>query len=222
AIFGRRSNLSAFLSTALVAVASYTIVPFLNPYFVANVGFTEQQLPLLYVAGGVLTFLISWPVGRLSDKFGKVKVYAVMSALLMPSTLAVTTIGLTPFAIATGIFVSYMVLSAGRRVPAAAVIASSVSPKERAGFLSFNTSVQQLSSGLSAAGAGLLLTQIKGEPMQGFGTVGIIATVAAVLAAVLLSQVKSSAMPVSAEQNSLPLAGLVAPKTVSANSPESK
>ncbi|MBC8045134.1 MAG: MFS transporter, partial [Rhizobacter sp.] len=40
AIFGRRSNLSAFLSTALVAVASYTIVPFLNPYFVANVGFT--------------------------------------------------------------------------------------------------------------------------------------------------------------------------------------
>ena len=52
AVFGRRNHLRAFGLTMALNFSGFLIVPFIAPYFVANVGIAETELPVTYFFGG--------------------------------------------------------------------------------------------------------------------------------------------------------------------------
>ena len=80
-----------------------------------------------------------------------------------------------------------MSMMSGRFVPAMALITSSVSPRLRGSFMSFNSSIQQLASGTASFGASLLIGRNAVGELTHYGAVGILA-VAATLASIYLAR----------------------------------
>jgi len=67
------------------------------------------------------------------------------------------------------------------------LITSSVVPRLRGSFMSFNSSIQQLASGTASFGASLLISRNAAGELTHYGTVGILA-VAATLASIYLAR----------------------------------
>ena len=51
----------ALLTTFMMTLSQFVVIPFISPYLVSNVGFPESQLPLVYLLGGTIT--IFWGRG---------------------------------------------------------------------------------------------------------------------------------------------------------------
>lgn len=123
------NHLRAFALIVTLMVGSFTVFPYLSAYLVANVGMTEQQLPLVYIAGGFLTLIASPIVGRLADRYGKLTVYRIVapgSAVLM---VVITHLPRVPLVVAVAVFGALMVVNVGRMIPAMAMVTSSVEQK---------------------------------------------------------------------------------------------
>jgi predicted MFS family arabinose efflux permease len=158
-------------------IGSFAVFPYLSPYLVANVGMREQQLPLVYIVGGALTFFTSPIIGRLADLYGKLTVYRLIvpgSALLLA---VITHLPPVPVAVAVAVFGALMVCNTGRMIAAMSMVTASVEPSRRGSFLSANSSVQHVAAGLGAYVGGSIVTQSAAGQIEHFGTVGWIAAV---------------------------------------------
>jgi predicted MFS family arabinose efflux permease len=170
-------HLNAFTVIILLMIGSFTVFPYLPEYLVANVGMTEQQLPLVYIVGGALTFLTAPTIGRLVDRYGKLTVYRWIIPGSVAMLLVLTHLPPVPIAIAVAVFGGLMVFNVGRMICAMAMITSSVEPHRRGAFLSANASVQHISSGWGAYLGGLIVTQSANGKIEHFGAVGWIAAI---------------------------------------------
>jgi predicted MFS family arabinose efflux permease len=215
--FSHVNHLNAFALIIALMIGSFTVFPYLSAYLVSNVGMSEQQLPLVYVAGGGLTLFAAPVVGRLADRYGKLPVFRTFipgSALLL---LVITHLPPVPVALAVAVFGALMVCNVGRMIAAMAMVTSSVVPRLRGGFLSANSSVQHVASGAGAYIGGLIVTQEPGAKMEHFGAVGWIAAASTLASLWLAGRVRAADQtPCSAEKLSLPAA---AEATVDAGEP---
>src|SRR5205823_12380722 len=109
--------------------------------------------------------------GRLADRFGKLLVFRVMALLTVVPLLLVTHLpaleGWAVLPVVLGVTTLFMVTTSGRWVPAQALMTACAAPRDRGGFLSVLTSVQQMASALAAALGGALITM----PRDGAGLV---------------------------------------------------
>jgi MFS transporter, DHA1 family, inner membrane transport protein len=202
--FSHVNHLKAFALIVALMVGSFTVFPYLAAYLVANVGMTEQQLPLVYIAGGGLTLFAAPIVGRLADRYGKLRVFRVIapgSALLL---LAITHLPSASIAVAVTVFGALMVCNVGRMIPAMAMVTSSVEPRRRGAFLSANSSVQHIAAGFGSYLGGIIVTQSPDGRLEHFGAVGWIAAAATLSSLWLAGRIRIvDQAPVSAEEMSL-------------------
>jgi predicted MFS family arabinose efflux permease len=184
----REPNLRrAFLFSGMLFFSGFAVIPFISPYMVANVGVSEAQLPLLYLAGGLLTLTVVRLVGRLTDLHGKQRMFMLVACGSALAILILTHLARVPLyaAIASSAFL--MCMMSGRFVPAMVLITASVAPRLRGSFMSFNSAVQQFASGSASFCASLLIGRNATGELTHYGTVGIVA-VAATLASIYLAR----------------------------------
>jgi DHA1 family inner membrane transport protein len=74
-----------------------------------------------------------------------------------------------------------MVTNAGRMVAAMSMVTSSVEPRRRGGFMSANSAVQHLATGLGAALGGVIVHTRPDQPLPNFPIVGLIAAASTLL-----------------------------------------
>jgi MFS family permease len=84
-----------------------------------------------------------------------------------------------------------------RMVPAIALITGSVEPRRRGGFMSVNSSVQQMSAGLAAMAAGQIVGGSAATGITHFGTVGWVAAACTVVAVPLALRLRAPARAAS-------------------------
>jgi len=90
-ILKEASNRRALMFMAMLICTGFCVFPFLATYMVKNVGLTEQQLPWIYVCGGVCTLVSMNLIGRWADRVGKRRVFTIMMlASMIPSANART------------------------------------------------------------------------------------------------------------------------------------
>lgn len=70
-----------FLSTSLLSVGGFMMMPFGSAFAVNNLKVTMDQLPLLFMITGVGTLIIMPFVGKLSDQVDKFKIFAFATLL---------------------------------------------------------------------------------------------------------------------------------------------
>lgn len=156
-IAGDSNQLTALSFTFIVMLAQFSVIPFLSDYMVANVGLTQEQLPLIYLTGGIASFFTSPIVGRLADKYGRLQLFIIFAILIMIPITLITNLQKTPIYIALMISVMFFIFNSGRVVPAMTMTSSAAPPKTRGSFMSINSSVQNIGSATAAYITGMII-----------------------------------------------------------------
>jgi predicted MFS family arabinose efflux permease len=176
------AHLRAFSLSVMMMFGGFTLTPLLSPYLVANVGLAEAELGYVYLAGGLFT-LVSGPfAGRMADRYGHKRVFVAAALVSIVPILMVSRLPPVPLWAALAVTTLMMMGFTARMVPAMALITGSVEPRRRGGFMSVNSSIQQMSAGLAALLAGLVVGGSEATGLTGFGTVGLIAAGCTLLA----------------------------------------
>ena len=75
------NQLRALWLTTSIMLGHFSIIPYLSPYLVSNVGFSESNIYLIYLVGGALTIFSAPMVGKLADRRGKFSIFVVFALL---------------------------------------------------------------------------------------------------------------------------------------------
>jgi predicted MFS family arabinose efflux permease len=189
--FSRANHLRSFALTIAVMLGSFSVIPYVSVSLVSNVGVDEKTgLPWVFVTGGLLTLVGAPLIGRLADHFGKLPVYRVVATISMGLLLVVTNLPPVPLAIAVGVVATFMLSNAGRMVAALTMITGSVERRRRGGFMSANSAVQHLASGVGASVGGQMLVKSTDGVLHNFNSVGFLAVAATLLSLWLAGRVR--------------------------------
>jgi predicted MFS family arabinose efflux permease len=131
------------------------------------------------------------PVGRLADRVGKLVVFRALAGATLVLIVVVTNLpGGVAVPVVLALTTAFFVTTAGRMVPAMALITASAAPRYRGSFMSLNAAVQHLASGAAAAVSGALIGQDNGGPLTGYPLVGLLACGATVASLVLAGRLR--------------------------------
>lgn len=181
------NQLRALLLSVTIMLGHFSIIPFISPYLVANVGFSEKDLYLIYLVGGALTIFTAPVVGRIADKRGKLPVFVVFAVL---STIPIYLItNLTTGSMAFVLFTAglFFIFSNGRLIPTQAMVSGVVLPQQRGGFMSINSSLQLLAQSVAVYMAGLVIEKLPDGKLLHYNWVGYVA-MAMILASILVAR----------------------------------
>lgn len=173
-----KKQYTALIFSGLIMFAHFVIIPFINPYMEFNLGYSKKLTPLIYLVGGIAAFIASNYLGRLSDKIGKLKIFTVCLLISLPLMFIITNLVTIPYWIVLVLFGMWFSVATGRGVTSQAMISGVVKPEHRGSFQSFNSSVQQLGSGLAALVAGFVITKNANGSIAHYGWLGVIGVAA--------------------------------------------
>ena len=177
----------AFVFTALMMIAAFTVIPYITIYTTTNGGLTTQQVPYVYLLGGAVTLFTARLIGKLTDSVGKSKMFKITAVFGMLAILLVTlsaSFGLWGILLVTTIMFVGM---NGRMIPGMAIATSAANPRLRGTFMALNSSVQSLAMGLASFVGGLVISRDAQGLVQFFWVNALIGGVATMLSVVLVN-----------------------------------
>lgn len=164
-----------FLSTALMSLGGFMMMPWGSAFAVNNLGVTYEQLPILFMVGGLSSLFIMPMVGKLSDQFDKFKIFTIAAIWMMVVVVVYTNLGHVPFWFIIFMNIVMMIGIMSRMVPAMALTSALPQMQDRGAFMSINSSLQQISGGIAAAVGGMIVVQkTKTSPLQHYDTLGYV------------------------------------------------
>jgi predicted MFS family arabinose efflux permease len=169
----------ALLLMAVLMLSAFAIIPYLAIFVVSNVGFQQSELFYVYLTGGTVGFFASLLAGRLADRFGSTRVFTVSCVLAIIPMLIITNLGETPIPTTLLVFAFFFIFNNARMVPATTLVTSSVAPQTRAGFMSINAALRDVTAGCASFIGGMIIAEGEGGKILHFGWVGAFAAVAA-------------------------------------------
>jgi predicted MFS family arabinose efflux permease len=194
-ILQNHNQTKALIFMAAVIFGHFAIIPFLSPSLVSNAGLTEAQLPLMYMCGGLFTIFTSPFIGRLTDRFGKHKVFFWGALSTMIPYFVLTRLGPTPLVLVLVYTTFLFVVSGGRMIPASAMTSGTSLPQTRGSFMSIVSCVQQLSSAAASYISGIIITRDTTGHLLNYELVGYLAIATTFIALFLSSRIHAIETP---------------------------
>lgn len=182
--------LLAFLSTGLMTTGAYMMMPFGTAFAVNNLEIPYAQLPFLYLATGLASMVIGPVIGRSADRFGKFPVFLFGVFLSIPMVIYYTHMGPTPIWGLILVQILFFMAIFSRTIPAQALLSALPAPDKRGSFMALNSSLTQISGGLSSVIAGLIVVEQSGGKLLHFEVLGYILCGTVLATAVLVYQIK--------------------------------
>ncbi|MFV3130015.1 MFS transporter [Niveispirillum sp. KHB5.9] len=154
----------AFALSFIAIVPSFMLITNMAVFVQFNLGFPREQLGMLYMVGGALSFFGMRVTGALVDRYGSTLV-TTGTALGLATLIwllyydwhwvAVPIVVLVP---------GFMVFNSARMVAQSAAVSKVPAPADRAGFMALVQSVTQVAGGVAAlTGSAMLSTGPAGE-----------------------------------------------------------
>lgn len=173
--FSNKEYRIGFLTTALMSVGGFMMMPFGSVFAVNNLHVSHEQLPLMFMVSGIASLIIMPLIGRLSDRFDKFKIFTIATIWMMIMVLIYTGLGPTPFVWVVFFNILMMMGILSRSTPASALVTAVPDVEDRGAFMSVSASLQQLSGGIAASVAGMIIVQKTNEsPLEHYTTLGFI------------------------------------------------
>ncbi|MGB6035470.1 MAG: MFS transporter [Cryomorphaceae bacterium] len=185
-----KNQLLAFAFTLLIVFGQFSIIPFISPYMVANVGFEEIQLTYIYLIGGALTVFTSPFFGKVADRYGRLKTFLGLMLISLIPIFAITNMSPNPVWYVLIFSSLFFVFAAGRMVPASAMIIGTAHPNYRGTFMSLRSSLLSLGQGIAAFCAGLIMVELPDGTFENFHIVGYIGIATSILSFFILRKIK--------------------------------
>jgi predicted MFS family arabinose efflux permease len=184
--FGRTRYLRTFAATMLLATGGFMLMPFGSAFSVHNLGISLEQLPMVYMVTGVSTFLAGPQLGRLSDAIGKYRMFGLGTLLACVVVPVYCGLGLTPLPLVILLNVLLFIAITARMISATALISAVPDAADRGAFMAVNSSLQQLSGGVSASLAGSIVTQSVDGHLEHYETLGFVVVAAMLIVLALM------------------------------------
>jgi len=179
----------ALLFMSALVMGHFAVIPLLAPYLVSNLGLPENELFLIYMVGGVCSALTAPTIGRLADRVGRFRVFAILIAAASLVTLAIANSGRLPVwgvLVLAGLFFTF---ASGRFVPGQAILSLAVPARRRGSFMSLTSCTRDLTSGITSGIGGWIVTRSPDGQLVHFDKLGWLAVVVSLLSLWLASRV---------------------------------
>lgn len=167
--------LQAFAATALLATGGFMMMPFGTAYSVNNLGVHRNDLPMIFLITGLFSIITGPLIGKFSDKIGKYTIFVIGSVWSIVMVLVYTHQSVIPlWAVILFNVLLFMGISA-RIISSSALLTAVPDPADRGAFMGVNASLQQISGGIAAAIAGLIVYQeTKTSPLENYPILGYV------------------------------------------------
>jgi len=187
----KRNYRIGFLATALMSIGGFMMMPFGSAFAINNLKVTNEQLPILFMVGGVSSLVIMPLVGKLSDKIDKFRLFAFATIWMMVMVITYTNLTSASFGFIIAFNILMMMGIMSRMIPATALVTAIPEMSDRGAFMSVNSSLQQIAGGLAAMLAGFIVVQpTKASPLEHYNTLGYVVVGVSLLCIFLLWRVK--------------------------------
>lgn len=185
-----KNQYTALGLSLIIVLGHFVIIPFITPYMVRNVGFTQSQITLIYFTGGILTLFTSPITGKLTDRFGVITVFKWLLFLSFIPVLLLT--NLPQVSVFAGLLVTsvFFVLGSGRMIPPNTQITAAVGREGRGAFMSIKSALQQLGIALSSVISGAVIFINEDGSLANYGWIGILSIVISCSALYILPRLK--------------------------------
>lgn len=186
AVLSNINVIKALSFTVLLILGQFTVVPFITPYMIRNVGFEPSQITYIYLCGGALTIFSSPFIGKMADKHGRLKTFMILAAISIIPLFSLT--HLPPVSVWIAIIVTtvFFVFISGRMIPATAMITSVVKQNQRGSFLTLNTAVREFTLGIASFISGyVVIEDVATSKIVHYNWIGYIAIGSTILALLL-------------------------------------
>ncbi|GAB3926094.1 MFS transporter [Mucilaginibacter myungsuensis] len=171
----KRDYQIGFLCTAMLSIGGFMMMPFGSAFAINNLGISDAQLPLLFMASGTASLLFMPLIGKVSDKIDKFKIFLVASVWMAIMCVIYTNLGVTALPIVIVLNILMMTGMMSRMIPSSALTSAIPAMADRGAFMSINASLQQIAGGIAAIIAGMIVSQQgKGTPLEHYNTVGYV------------------------------------------------
>ena len=184
------NHLRAYAMSASMVFAGFAVIPYIALYLQGNAGFKPEQIPYVYLTGGICTLISARFIGHWSDRAGKAYAFRRL-ALLMPLPLLAMTLSadLPMVGVLLVSSVLFVVMS-GRMIPGMALIGAAADPRRRGSFMTLNSAVQSLAMGLAALVGGQILGRDGNGHLTHYWMAALLGGGASLLSFVLASKLR--------------------------------
>ena len=167
-----------FIATAFMSLGGYLMMPWGSAFAVNNVGIAQDDLPLMFMIVGLITFAVMPLIGFISDRINKFTIFAGASILIAFSILIYSHLQQTSFFILVVVNGLMMMGIMARMIPSQALTASLPEMQDRGAFMSINSSLQQMAGGIAAmVGGTIVLQKSETSPLERFDLLGYLVIV---------------------------------------------
>ncbi|MFT6880609.1 MAG: DHA1 family inner membrane transport protein [Psychromonas sp.] len=190
-IWNTPNQLWALALSAVIMLGHFSIIPYIAPTLVSNIGYKDQDIYLIYLIGGLLTIFSAPIVGKLADKKGKYPVFVVFLLLSLIPIYLITNLVPVPVYVVLIISGLFFIFSNGRLIPTQAMVSSVVTPKNRGGFMAINSSVQLMAQALASSIGGSILVQRSDGYLENYELVGYFAMAMLLISLFVAKKIKT-------------------------------
>ncbi|MFN3405498.1 MAG: MFS transporter [Cytophagaceae bacterium] len=168
-----------------------TILPFLSTFVVTNLGFTTENLSMVFFFGGLASMVMGPLAGMMIDRFGKQNVFLLLNFFSIIPLILLTIYPLEDsVTVALMVTTMFFCFSTARHVSGMTLI-NSLFPKEiRGRFISMNGSIQLMAGSIATIVSGNIL-YTEDNLLMNFdiiGIIGISATIICIFTAFIIEE----------------------------------
>jgi len=178
--------LKTFAATMLLATGGFMMMPFGTAFGVNNLGLTLAQLPLLYMITGLFSMGLGPLAGKLSDTWGKYNMFLVGSIIMIFVVTYYTRLEITPLWVVVIINIIMFAGIMARMISSSALVSAVPTLQDRGAFMSINSSIQQISGGIAAYIAGMIVVQVPGGRLENYDILGYVVSGTTVITMILI------------------------------------
>lgn len=169
ALFSRPVVAGALLLNLLGHLARFSIIPFISPFVLINMGLPRSELGMLYMVGGVSSLITLRIMGPLVDRLGVTRVFAAGSVGVVLTT-GVAFVPDPSWLPPLALFPLFMASTSAANVAQQTLCTAVPGPAERARYQSAQSALQHMGAALGASIGTAILSS---DPDRGGSLVGM-------------------------------------------------
>jgi predicted MFS family arabinose efflux permease len=173
----RLLDLTAYLSLGTIGTIMFgvfAVVPFLSPFLQHNLGYPRDKIGMLYMVGGIASFIAMRIVGYWVDRAGASRM-VLLGTLFYAAALYACFIHPMAWLPTMFVFTLFMLSGSVRMVPMQTLASRVPKPEQRARFMSAQSVVQHVASAIGAMGASACIGSTANGALLGMESIARIA-----------------------------------------------
>ena len=185
-----KNQINALVAGFVLILAHFIIIPFISPYLIKNVGLTQSEITYQFLFGGLATVVSSPIIGRMTDKYGVMKVFIAMIVLSFIPTVIITNLSVVPVSIAIFYTTLFFIFGSGRMISPNTIITAAAPQENRGSFMSIKSSLQQMAIAVSSFLGGIIVYLGDDDLYYNYEYVGYLSILFSFFAIYLVGRIK--------------------------------